>query len=143
VGHVKGVSDMSSLAAWTNEQFDPRLSWPDIAWVKERWGGKLILKGIQDIEDAKHRVQHVVGRSGDMLVRVRLHLADRAEVGMLDSLLLTFRECREGLVVRTGRLHLHQQVADFSGVVPERSKPGEERGHGKRISGIHCRMKIV
>ncbi|MDP1657608.1 MAG: alpha-hydroxy acid oxidase [Hylemonella sp.] len=53
VGHVKGVSDMSSLAAWTNEQFDPRLSWPDIAWVKEQWGGKLILKGIMDAEDAK------------------------------------------------------------------------------------------
>lgn len=53
VGHVKGVSDMKSLAAWTNEQFDPRLSWPDVAWVKEQWGGKLILKGIQDVEDAK------------------------------------------------------------------------------------------
>ncbi len=53
VGHVKGVSDMRSLAAWTNEQFDPRLSWPDIAWVKEQWGGKLILKGIMDVEDAR------------------------------------------------------------------------------------------
>ena len=53
VGHVKGVSDMSSLAAWTNEQFDPRLSWTDVAWVKERWGGKLILKGIMDAEDAR------------------------------------------------------------------------------------------
>ncbi len=53
VGHVKGVSDMRSLSAWTNEQFDPRLSWPDVAWVKEQWGGKLILKGIQDVEDAK------------------------------------------------------------------------------------------
>ena len=57
VGHVKGVSDMSSLAAWTNEQFDPRLSWPDVAWVKERWGGKLILKGIMDVEDARLAVQ--------------------------------------------------------------------------------------
>ncbi|MCY7308221.1 MAG: alpha-hydroxy-acid oxidizing protein [Rhodoferax sp.] len=52
VGHVKAVSDMKSLAAWTNEQFDPRLSWADVAWVKERWGGKLILKGIMDAEDA-------------------------------------------------------------------------------------------
>ena len=52
VGHVKGVSDMSSLAAWTNEQFDPRLSWADVAWVKKQWGGKLILKGIMDVEDA-------------------------------------------------------------------------------------------
>jgi len=57
VGHVKGVSDMKSLSAWTNEQFDPRLSWPDVAWVKERWGGKLILKGIQDVEDARLAVR--------------------------------------------------------------------------------------
>ena len=53
VGHVKGVSDMNSLSAWTNEQFDPRLSWEDVKWVKAQWGGKLILKGIQDVEDAK------------------------------------------------------------------------------------------
>ncbi len=52
VGHVKGVSDMRSLSAWTNEQFDPRLSWADVAWVKEQWGGKLILKGIMEVEDA-------------------------------------------------------------------------------------------
>lgn len=52
VGHVESVSDMHSLAAWTNEQFDPRLSWDDVKWVKEKWGGKLILKGIQDVEDA-------------------------------------------------------------------------------------------
>jgi L-lactate dehydrogenase (cytochrome) len=53
VGHVKEVSDMRSLAAWTNEQFDPRLSWPDVDWVKQRWGGKLILKGIMEVEDAR------------------------------------------------------------------------------------------
>ena len=53
VGHVKGVSDMNSLAAWTNEQFDPRLSWADVRWVKQQWGGKLILKGIMDVEDAR------------------------------------------------------------------------------------------
>ena len=52
VGHVKGVSNMKSLSSWTNEQFDPRLSWEDVAWVKAQWGGKLILKGIQDVEDA-------------------------------------------------------------------------------------------
>ena len=53
VGHVKGVSDMNSLSAWTNEQFDPTLSWADIAWVKQQWGGKLILKGIMVAEDAQ------------------------------------------------------------------------------------------
>jgi L-lactate dehydrogenase (cytochrome) len=58
VGHVKGVSDMSSLAAWTNEQFDPRLSWPDVEWVKKQWGGKLILKGIMEVEDARLAVEH-------------------------------------------------------------------------------------
>ena len=57
VGHVKGVSDMSSLAAWTNEQFDPTLSWADIEWVKRQWGGKLILKGIMVEEDARLAVE--------------------------------------------------------------------------------------
>jgi L-lactate dehydrogenase (cytochrome) len=53
VGHAKGVNDMSSLSSWTNEQFDPRLSWSDLEWIKKRWGGKIILKGIIDPEDAK------------------------------------------------------------------------------------------
>ena len=53
VGHAKGVGDLSSLSAWTAEQFDPRLSWADVEWVKQRWGGKLILKGILDVEDAR------------------------------------------------------------------------------------------
>ena len=53
VGHVKGVEDMSSLGVWTAGQFDPRLSWADIEWIKKRWGGKLILKGILDAEDAQ------------------------------------------------------------------------------------------
>jgi L-lactate dehydrogenase (cytochrome) len=53
VGHVQGVSDMRSLAAWTAEQFDPRLNWDDVAWVKQQWGGRLILKGIMDVEDAR------------------------------------------------------------------------------------------
>jgi L-lactate dehydrogenase (cytochrome) len=53
VGHVSGVEDMGSLSAWTSRQFDPRLSWRDVEWVKQRWGGKLILKGIMDVEDAR------------------------------------------------------------------------------------------
>jgi L-lactate dehydrogenase (cytochrome) len=53
VGHAKNVSDLSSLSVWTAEQFDPRLSWSDIAWIKERWNGKLIIKGILDEEDAR------------------------------------------------------------------------------------------
>lgn len=53
LGHAKSVTDLSSLQAWTNEQFDPQLSWKDVEWIKERWGGPLILKGILDPEDAK------------------------------------------------------------------------------------------
>jgi L-lactate dehydrogenase (cytochrome) len=53
IGHAKGVSDMSSLGAWTREQFDPKLDWNDVEWIKKRWGGKLILKGIMDAEDAR------------------------------------------------------------------------------------------
>lgn len=53
VGHAKSVTDLSSLGAWTAEQFDPQLSWKDVEWIKERWGGPLILKGILDAEDAK------------------------------------------------------------------------------------------
>ena len=52
VGHVTGVDDMSSLSSWTAQQFDPRLSWDDVKWIKDQWGGKLILKGILDEEDA-------------------------------------------------------------------------------------------
>ena len=53
VGHVKGVENMSSLSAWTAQQFDPRLNWGDVEWIKKRWGAKLILKGIQDVDDAR------------------------------------------------------------------------------------------
>jgi L-lactate dehydrogenase (cytochrome) len=53
VGHATDVSDMSSLSSWTSQQFDPALSWADVAWVKQRWGGKLIIKGIMDPLDAR------------------------------------------------------------------------------------------
>jgi L-lactate dehydrogenase (cytochrome) len=56
VGHVKGVDDTSSLSAWIGQQFDPRLSWNDVEWIKKRWGGKLILKGIMDPDDARRAV---------------------------------------------------------------------------------------
>jgi L-lactate dehydrogenase (cytochrome) len=53
VGHAKGVGDLSSLSSWTAEQFDPALSWDDVEWIKRRWGGPLIIKGIMDVEDAR------------------------------------------------------------------------------------------
>jgi L-lactate dehydrogenase (cytochrome) len=56
VGHVTGVDNMSSLSAWTAQQFDPTLNWNDVEWIKKRWGGKIVLKGIQDAEDARHAV---------------------------------------------------------------------------------------
>ncbi|KLN57775.1 alpha-hydroxy acid oxidase [Variovorax paradoxus] len=57
VGHAKGVDNIGSLVEWTREQFDPRLSWQDIEWIKKRWNGKLIVKGIQDPEDARLAVE--------------------------------------------------------------------------------------
>lgn len=57
VGHAKGVDDLSSLSSWTAEQFDPTLDWSSVEWVKSRWNGKLILKGIGDVEDAKTAVE--------------------------------------------------------------------------------------
>ena len=57
VGHVKGVGDMSSLGAWTSQQFDPTLNWNDVEWIKQRWGGKLILKGIMEPVDARLAVE--------------------------------------------------------------------------------------
>ena len=53
VGHVEGVADMSSLADWTSQQFDPSLDWNDVKELRRKWDGKLILKGIQDARDAR------------------------------------------------------------------------------------------
>ena len=55
-GHVEGVSDMSSLAAWTAEQFDRGLDWNDVEWIRNRWGGKLVMKGVLDPDDARRAV---------------------------------------------------------------------------------------
>ena len=52
IGHVAGVKDTGSLSEWTREQFDPGLNWDDVAWIKDLWGGPLIIKGIMTPEDA-------------------------------------------------------------------------------------------
>ncbi len=57
VGHAKGVGDLSSLSSWTNEQFDPKLDWTKVARIRDQWGGKLILKGILDEDDAKRAAE--------------------------------------------------------------------------------------
>ena len=57
VGHAPGTGNMRSISLWVAEQFDPKLGWDDIKWIRDRWGGKLILKGILDPEDAERAVQ--------------------------------------------------------------------------------------
>lgn len=64
VGHAKNVSDLGSLSSWTAEQFDPKLSWADVEWVKKHWGGKLVIKGIMETDDA----QRAVDSGADALV---------------------------------------------------------------------------
>ncbi|MFN3971363.1 MAG: L-lactate dehydrogenase [Gemmobacter sp.] len=98
VGHVKDVGDPASLMAWTNEQFDPQLDWDKIARIRDRWGGKLILKGILDEDDARRAadfgadaiiVSNHGGRQLDgalssirMLPRIVRAVGDRVEVHM-------------------------------------------------------------
>jgi L-lactate dehydrogenase (cytochrome) len=96
VGHAKGVTDLGSLSSWTNEQFDPTLDWSSIEWIKKRWDKKLILKGINDVEDAiiaadigadaiivsNHGGRQLDGASAsiDMLPRIVDVVGDRIEV---------------------------------------------------------------
>ncbi len=68
VGHVDSDMDMSSLSAWSTSQFDPTLNWDDVKWIKDLWGGKLILKGIMDPEDAE-----IAARSGADAIIVSNH----------------------------------------------------------------------
>ena len=57
IGHVENIDDRGSLSYWAANQLDPRLTWDDVKWIKDRWGGKLILKGIMDPDDARLAVQ--------------------------------------------------------------------------------------
>jgi L-lactate dehydrogenase (cytochrome) len=57
VGHLKGTDDITALSVWINSQFDTTLSWKDIDWIRSIWPGKLILKGILDVEDAEIAVK--------------------------------------------------------------------------------------
>ena len=52
VGHVEGIKDVRSLGSWISTQFDQKLDWKEVDWIRKRWGGKLIIKGILDSEDA-------------------------------------------------------------------------------------------
>ncbi len=98
IGHAKDISDMTTLSHWTHSQFDPKLSWSDVAWIKKQWGGPLIIKGILDVEDAKAAVDVgadaiIVSNHGgrqldgahssiSMLPRIADAVGDRIEVHM-------------------------------------------------------------
>jgi L-lactate dehydrogenase (cytochrome) len=56
-GHVRGMENVTSLAQWTASQFDPTLNWKDVEWVRSLWPGKLVLKGILDVEDARTAIK--------------------------------------------------------------------------------------
>lgn len=58
VGHVSGDHDLASLSAWTSSQFDPTLNWSDVRWVKERFGGPVIVKGVLDPDDAQAAIDN-------------------------------------------------------------------------------------
>ncbi len=53
VGHARGAENMKSLGEWSASQLDPTLCWDDVEWIRDRWGGKLVLKGIMEPEDAR------------------------------------------------------------------------------------------
>jgi len=127
VGHAKGVGDLSSLMSWTNEQFDPQLDWTKIARIRDQWGGKLILKGILDEEDAKRAadfgadaiiVSNHGGRQLDgalssirMLPRIVRAVGDKTEV-FLDSGIRSGQDVLKALALGAkgtmiGRAYIH------------------------------------
>jgi L-lactate dehydrogenase (cytochrome) len=127
VGHAKGVGNMSSLMSWTNEQFDPQLDWEKIARIRDKWGGKLILKGILDEEDALRAadfgadaiiVSNHGGRQLDgalssirMLPRIVRAVGDRTEVFM-DSGIRSGQDVLKALALGAkgtfiGRAYIH------------------------------------
>ena len=67
-GHVKNADDLNRLAEWTASQFDTTLNWKDIDWIRSIWPGKLILKGILDVEDAE-----IAAKSGAQAIVVSNH----------------------------------------------------------------------
>ena len=68
VGHLKGSEDITALSTWINSQFDTTLNWKDVDWIRSIWPGKLILKGILDVEDAE-----IAAKSGAQALVVSNH----------------------------------------------------------------------
>ncbi len=105
VGHVKDAKNMGTLAEWTNKQFDPALSWDDVQWIKDRWGGKLIIKGILDADDARLAV-----KSGADAIIVSNH-GGRQLDGALSSI-----EILPSIVAAVGdRIEVHMDGGIMSG----------------------------
>jgi L-lactate dehydrogenase (cytochrome) len=127
VGHVKGVTNLADLTAWANEQFDPKLDWGKVARIRDRWGGRFILKGILDAEDARMAadagadaiiVSNHGGRQLDgaissirMLPQVVRAVGDRTEV-WLDSGIRSGQDVLKALAMGArgtmiGRAYIH------------------------------------
>ncbi len=114
VGHAPGVSNMTSLSEWTHDQFDQSLDWSSIDWIKSKWDRKLILKGINDVEDARiaadigadaiivsnHGGRQLDGAAApiDMLARIVDAVGDRIEVHM-DSGIRTGQDVFKAIAV--------------------------------------------
>ena len=79
-GHVDEAKSLSTLMAWVEQQFDPTLNWDDVEWIRQQWGGKLILKGVLDVEDAR-----LAARSGADAIVVSNH-GERQLAGALSSI---------------------------------------------------------
>lgn len=127
VGHAKGVTDLANLTAWTNEQFDPKLDWSKVTRLRDQWGGKFILKGVLDPEDAQMAVDAgadaiVVSNHGGrqldgalssirMLPAIRRALGDRTEI-WLDSGIRSGQDVLKALAMGAdatmiGRAYVH------------------------------------
>lgn len=114
VGHVKGLDDTGSLAQWTATQFDPTLNWEDVKWIRKLWKGKLIIKGLLDVADAKNAVKHgadaiVVSNHGgrqldgapssiSMLPKIAEAVGDKTEV-LFDGGVRTGQDLLRGLAL--------------------------------------------
>ncbi len=127
VGHVKNVTDLADLTAWTNEQFDPKLDWSKVIRIRDQWGGKFILKGINDPEDAQMAVDVgadaiVVSNHGGrqldgalstirMLPSIRRAVGDKVEI-WLDSGIRSGQDILKALAMGAtgtmiGRAYVH------------------------------------
>ena len=128
VGHVKGVEDMTSLSDWTAQQFDPALSWSDVEWIKKRWGGKIILKGIQDEEDARLAVDS--GADALIVPQHRAVEADtRADMGTCVSMVLEHGQELSDELMK----YLHQQGWSPTKIAESRGVRGRKQVHLERV----------